>query len=170
MSGLPLKYFLIQPRLIREGEVRSEELWITSKVWNHAHGEGKVLSVREKSLKDLRLDYLDLYLLHWPLPNYHAPGCDGDARNPDSRPYIHEELVAWRQMEQLVDRRMVRTIGTSNMTRPKMELLFRVARIKPVINEMELHPHFQQQALIDYLVEKGIQPIGHPRLGGFVEY
>lgn len=156
----------ILTKLIREGVVRREELWITSKVWNDAHGEGEVLAACEKSLKDLQLDYLDLYLVHWPFPNYHAPGCDGDARNPASRPYIHEEyMVAWRQMERLVERGMVKSIGTSNMTRPKMELLLRDARIKPVVNEMELHPHFQQQALFDYLVEQGIQPIGYSPIG-----
>jgi len=153
-------------KLIKEGVVRREELWITSKVWNDAHGEGQVLAACEKSLKDLQLDYLDLYLVHWPFPNYHAPGCDGDARNPDSRPYIHEDyMVAWRQMEQLVDRGLVRSIGTSNMTIPKMELLLKDARIKPVVNEMELHPHFQQQALFDYMVAKGIQPIGYSPIG-----
>lgn len=152
--------------LFREGEVRREELWITSKVWNDAHGDGEVLAACEKSLKDLQLDYLDLYLVHWPFPNYHAPGCDGDARNPGSRPYIHEDyMVAWRQMEQLAERGVVKSIGTSNMTIPKMELLLRDALIKPVVNEMELHPHFQQQELFDYLVEKGIQPIGYSPIG-----
>ncbi len=152
--------------LIKEGVVRREELWITSKVWNDAHGEGEVLAACEKSLKDLQLDYLDLYLVHWPFPNYHAPGCDGDARNRDSRPYIHEDYrMVWRQMEQLVDRGVVKSIGTSNMTIPKMELLLRDARIKPVVNEMEIHPHFQQQALFDYMVGKGIQPIGYSPVG-----
>lgn len=77
-------------QLIKEGVVRRDELWITSKVWNDAHGAGEVVAACEKSLKDLQLDYLDLYLVHWPFPNYHAPGCDGDARNPASRPYRHE--------------------------------------------------------------------------------
>lgn len=152
--------------LLREGVVRREELWITSKVWNDAHGDGEVLAACEKSLKDLQLDYLDLYLIHWPFPNYHAPGCDGDARNPGSRPYIHEDyMVAWRQMEQLAERGLVKSIGTSNMTRPKMELLLRDALIRPVVNEMELHPHFQQQALFDYMAGKGIQPIGYSPVG-----
>lgn len=152
--------------LLREGVVRREELWITSKVWNDAHGDGEVLAACEKSLKDLQLDYLDLYLIHWPFPNYHAPGCDGGARNPGSRPYIHEDyMVAWRQMEQLAERGLVKSIGTSNMTRPKMELLLRDALIRPVVNEMELHPHFQQQALFDYMAGKGIQPIGYSPVG-----
>ena len=80
----------------------------------------------EKSLADLRLDYLDLYLVHWPFPNHHPPGCDVSARNPHAMPYIHENYMrTWRKMEELVDRGLVRHIGTSNMTIPKMELLLR---------------------------------------------
>ncbi len=153
-------------KLIEEGVVAREDLWITSKVWNNAHGEGQVIESCKKSLKDLKLDYLDLYLVHWPFPNYHAPGCDGDARNPDSKPYIHEEyMVAWRQMEQLVEMGLVKSIGTSNMTIPKMELLLKDAKIKPVVNEMEIHPHFQQPELFDYLVNNNIQPIGYSPIG-----
>jgi diketogulonate reductase-like aldo/keto reductase len=152
--------------LIKEGVVRREELWITSKVWNDAHGEGKVIASCLKSLSDLKLDYLDLFLIHWPFPNFHAPGCDGDARNPDARPYNHEAfMVAWRQMEQLVEMGLVKSIGTSNMTAPKMALLLQDARIKPAVNEMEIHPHFQQQALFAYMQENGIQPIGYSPIG-----
>lgn len=152
--------------LISERVVTREELWITSKVWNDAHGDGAVIAACEKSLRDLKLDYLDLYLVHWPFPNYHAPGCDGDARNPDSQPYRHASYMrVWRQMEQLVERGLVKSIGTSNMTIPKMELLLKDARILPVVNEMEIHPHFQQQDLFDYLVAKGIQPIGYSPIG-----
>ena len=56
--------------------VRREELWITSKLWNDKHDEQDVIPACEQSLKDLQLDYLDLYLIHWPFPNYHAPGVD----------------------------------------------------------------------------------------------
>lgn len=152
--------------LIKEGVVNRDELWITSKVWNDAHGEGQVIESCKKSLHNLKLDYLDLYLVHWPFPNYHAPGCDGDARNPDSKPYIHEDyMVAWKQMEQLVEMGLVKAIGTSNTTIPKMELLLRDASIKPVVNEMEIHPHFQQSELFNYLVSKNIQPIGYSPIG-----
>lgn len=152
--------------LINEGVVTREELWITSKVWNNMHGEGEVIASCKKSLKDLQLDYLDLYLVHWPFPNYHAPGCDGDARNPDSKPYIHENyMVAWRQMEQLVEMGLVKSIGTSNMTIPKMELLLKDYKIKPVVNEMEIHPHFQQPELFDFMVANDIVPIGFSPIG-----
>jgi diketogulonate reductase-like aldo/keto reductase len=68
-------------------------------------------------------------------------------------------------MEELVDRGLVRNIGTSNMTIPKLRLLLRDARIKPVANEMELHPHFQQPEFFRYLIKNGIQPIGFSPLG-----
>lgn len=153
-------------QLISEGKVKREELWITSKVWNDMHGEGDVIKSCKQSLADLQLDYLDLYLVHWPFPNYHAPHCDGDARNPDSKPYIHEDyMVAWRQMEQLVEMGLVKNIGTSNMTIPKMELLLRDAKIKPVVNEMEIHPHFQQPELFAYMVANNVVPIGYSPIG-----
>jgi len=148
------------------GEVKREELWITSKVWNNMHGEGDVIKSCKQSLADLQLDYLDLYLVHWPFPNFHAPGCDGDSRNPDSKPYIHENfMVAWRQMEQLVEMGLVRNIGTSNVTSSKMELILRDAKIKPVLNEMEIHPHFQQPELYNYMVANQVQPIGYSPIG-----
>src|SRR5690554_4785021 len=151
-------------KVLKEGAVEREALWITGKVWNDQHRE--VEKACRQTLKDLKLDYLDLYLVHWPFPNYHAPGCDGDARNPDSKPYRHASYMrVWRQMELLVERGLVKSIGTSNMTIPKMELLLRDARILPVVNEMEIHPHFQQQDLFDYLVAKGIQPIGYSPIG-----
>jgi alcohol dehydrogenase (NADP+) len=143
-----------------------EELWITSKLWNDKHAEKDVFPSCEKSLKDLRLDYLDLYLIHWPFPNFHAKGVDVCSRDPNAKPYIHENYVrTWSQMEKLVDRGLVRHIGTSNMTIPKLKLLLRDVRIKPVTNEMELHPHFQQQELFNYVVENKIVPIGFCPIG-----
>ncbi len=153
-------------RAILDGGVRREDLWITSKLWNDRHGEGQVAPACERSLADLGLDFLDLYLVHWPFPNHHPPGCEVGARSPDARPYIHDEFLrTWRQMEALVDRGLVRHIGTSNMTVPKLELLLRDARIPPSCNEMELHPHFQQPELFRYVVERGIVPIGYCPIG-----
>lgn len=150
--------------VISEGIVTREELWITSKVWNDKHKE--VVESCKQSLADLQLDYLDLYLVHWPFPNYHAPKCDGDSRNPDSVPYNHESYMkTWAQMESLVDAGLVRNIGTSNVTIPKMKLILRDARIKPVLNEMEIHPHFQQPELYNYMKENGVEVIGYSPIG-----
>lgn len=155
---------LIGPKIeeaIKEGIVKREELFVISKVWNDMHGDGDVLIAVAKTLKDLRLDYLDLYLIHWPFPNSHPPGASGDSRDPNAVPYIHENYMrTWRQMERLVDMGLVRHIGTSNMTVSKLEQVLRDTRIKPAANEMELHPHFQQPELFKLCIDNDIVPIG----------
>lgn len=150
----------------QEGTVKREELFIASKLWNDMHGDGDVLLAVAKTLKDLRLDYLDMYYVHWPFPNYHPPGCTVDERNPDSRPFIVEEFMnTWRQMERLVDMGLTRHIGMSNMTIPKLEAVLPLCRIKPAAIEMELHPCFQQQDLFEYCREKGVEVVGFCPLG-----
>ena len=151
---------------IQRNGIPREQLWITSKLWNNKHAEADVIASCRKSLEDLRLQYLDLYLVHWPFPNFHPPGCDVTSRSADARPYIHESYMkTWRKMEELVDLGLVRHIGTSNMTIPKLKLVLRDARIQPAVNEMELHPHFQQPELFQFVVDNGIQPIGYCPLG-----
>ena len=151
---------------IIRGGIKRDDLWVTSKLWNDMHGENDVIASCRKSIADLRLDYLDLFLVHWPFPNFHPPGCDVTARSPDAKPYIHENYMkTWRKMEKLVDLKLVRHIGTSNMTIPKLKLVLRDARIKPAVNEMELHPHFQQPELFRFVVANGIQAIGYCPLG-----
>ena len=148
------------------GAVKREELWITSKLWNDKHSPEDVIPSCQQSLADLQLDYVDLYLVHWPFPNFHAKGCDVDSRSPDAKPYIHENFMkTWRKMEKLVEMGLVKHIGTSNMTIPKMKLVLRDAKIKPACNEMELHPHFQQQELFDFSVSNNIAPIGFCPVG-----
>lgn len=147
-----------------EGIVTREELWITSKVWNDKHKQ--VVESCKQTLSDLQLDYLDLYLVHWPFPNFHAPKCDVTARQPDSIPYIHENYMkTWAQMESLVESKLVKNIGTSNVTIPKMELILRDCHIKPVVNEMEIHPHFQQPELFKFMLDHGVQVIGYSPIG-----
>jgi len=150
--------------LIAEGVVRREDLWITSKVWNDMHYN--VIGACRKSLADLQLDYLNLYLVHWPFPNSHAQGVSVNSRDPNARPYIHEEYMkTWQAMERLIDMGLVRNIGTSNMTINKLTMLLNDCQIKPACNEMELHPHFQQPELFDFVTKNGIQPIGFCPLG-----
>lgn len=149
-----------------EGGLKRQELWVTSKLWNDKHGEEDVIPSCRKSLADLGLDYLDLYLVHWPFPNYHPPHCNVTARSPNAKPYIHSNFMrTWRQMEKLVDLGLVRHIGTSNMTIPKLKLLLGDARIRPAVNEMEIHPHFQQPELFEFVREQGIEPVGYSPIG-----
>ena len=152
-------------QILKSGVMR-EQLWITSKLWNDKHGEDDVIDSCKRSLSDLGLEYLDLYLVHWPFPNYHPPGCDVTSRSKDAKPYIHANFMkTWRKMEELVDLGLVRHIGTSNMTIPKLRQLLRDARIKPAVNEMELHPHFQQPELFDFVRSNDIVPVGYCPIG-----
>jgi diketogulonate reductase-like aldo/keto reductase len=143
-----------------------DDLWITSKLWNDSHAPAAVAPACERTLRDLRQDVLDLYLVHWPFPNTHAAGVDVSARDSRAQPYVHEQFMAtWAAMERLVDRGLVRHIGTSNMTVPKLRLVLRDARIRPVANEMELHPHFQQPELFEFVRANGLIPIGFAPVG-----
>lgn len=153
-------------RVVSQGIAAREELFITSKVWNDMHGEGKVAQACEKSLQDLKLSYIDMYFVHWPFPNYHAPGCDGDSRNPDSKPFsVDEFMTTWRQCERLAEEGKVRYLGMSNMTVSKLEAVLPLCKVMPAALEMELHPGFQQPELFEYAVSKGILPIGYCPIG-----
>jgi alcohol dehydrogenase (NADP+) len=146
------------------GFLKRDDLWITSKVWNDMHDNVEESCIR--TLKDLQIDYLNLYLVHWPFANYHPPKCDVTSRSPNAKPYIQENYMkTWRQMEKLVDKGLVKYIGTSNMTIPKLKQLLKDAEIKPAFNEMELHPHFQQPELFNFCMMNNIQPIGYCPLG-----
>ncbi|MGN0412574.1 MAG: aldo/keto reductase [Lachnospiraceae bacterium] len=147
-----------------EGVVERKDLYIMTKVWNDMHRDVRKSCL--KSIKDLQCDYIDLFFIHWPFPNYHAPHCTVDSRNPDSKPFSVEEFMdTYRQIEELVDEGLVRHIGISNMTIPKLEAVMGKWRIPPVACESELHPCFQQQEIFDYLVAHKIQPIGFMPLG-----
>ncbi|MCF0134481.1 MAG: aldo/keto reductase [Blautia sp.] len=147
-----------------EGVVKREDLVIMTKVWNDMHE--RVEESCRKSIADLQCDYIDVFFIHWPFPNYHAPGCDVDSRNPDSKPFTAERFMnTYRQCEELVEKGLIKYIGISNMTIPKLEAVLPMMKIMPVACESELHPCFQQQELFDYLVAHKIQPIGFMPLG-----
>lgn len=112
--------------------ISRDQLWITSKLWNDSHSPDAVEAACATSIKNLGIDYLDAYLVHWPFPNHHPPGCDTTSRSPEARPYIHQDFMrTWRKMEQLLEKGCVKHIGTSNMSIAKLRLLLRDARIRP---------------------------------------
>jgi alcohol dehydrogenase (NADP+) len=115
---------------IRDADVDRESLFITSKLWNDAHAAADVEKACRQSLSDLGLEYLDLYLIHWPV-----------AEGADPRPSIEE---TWRAMEALVDAGLVRTIGVSNFSITKLRALCDKARLPPAVNQVELHPLWRQ--------------------------
>ena len=147
-----------------EGIVERKDLYIMTKVWNDMHRD--VEKSCRKSIQDLQCDYIDLFFIHWPFPNYHAPGCDVDSRNPDSKPFsVAEFMDTYRQCEELVRKGLIKAIGISNMTIPKLEAVIDKFEIMPVACESEFHPCFQQQEIFDYLVAHNIQPIAFMPLG-----
>lgn len=151
-------------RLFDEGVVKREDLWITSKVWNSMHHD--VRGSFEKTCRDLGVDYLDLFLVHWPFPNSHAPSVSVDSRDPDAVPYRHRDFKrVWAVMEDLYENGLCKNIGTSNQTIAKMKLLLSTCKVKPMVNEMEMHPHFQQTDFFNFLKKNGIAAIGFCPIG-----
>lgn len=149
-----------------DGIVQRQELTIMTKVWNDMHGPGDVLVACAQSLRDLGVDYLDVYMVHWPFPNYHPPGAHLEGRNPDAVPFSLEEYMStWRQMERLVDLGLVKSIGMSNMTITKLEQVLPLCRIKPVVLEVEINPTFQQPRLFSYCKEHDILPVAFSPMG-----
>lgn len=149
-----------------KGLVQRQELTIMTKVWNDMHGPGDVLVACAQSLRDLGLSYVDIYMVHWPFPNYHAPGAHLEKRNPDAVPFSVEEFMCtWRQMERLVDLGLVKSIGMSNMTITKMQKVLPLCRIRPSVLEIEMNPTFQQPRLFAYCMEQNILPIAYSPLG-----
>lgn len=138
---------------ISGGKVKREDLFVTSKLWNSKHRAADVRPALEKTLKDLRLDYLDLYLIHWPITG--VPG-------PELTPPVVE---TWAALEALVDAGLVRSIGVSNFSVKKLGRLLDVARIPPSVLQVEIHPYWRNDALLNFAESKGIHVTAYSPLG-----
>ena len=143
---------------IRLGGVPREELFVTSKVWNTERGYDSTLRACEKSLSDLGLDYLDLYLIHWPA-NRMQFGDKADTINVDT----------WRAMERLVQEKMVRSVGLSNFYPQHMEPVLAAANICPQVDQIEYHPGLMQEETVALCRAHGIlveawSPLGRGKL------
>ncbi len=156
-------------RAVQEGSITSaDDLFLTGKLWNGHMTPKDVAPALDATLEALGVERIDMYLNHWPWPNVHAPGCGGDHRNPDAVPYIHEAfLETWGEIVRLKQAGKIAHVGTSNHTRATMELLLRdvPAADRPVVNQMEMHPLFQQTELRRYFESEGIVCTGYMALG-----
>jgi len=154
---------------IRNGHISSaDDLFITGKLWNGHMSPQDVAPALDATLNALGVEKIDMYLNHWPWPNVHTPGCAGDHRNPDAVPYIHEAfLETWGEIVKLKKAGKIIDIGTSNHTEATMKLLLRdVAEDeRPVLNQMEMHPLFQQTELRRCFESFGVVCTGYMSLG-----
>lgn len=154
---------------IKRGYITStDDLFITGKLWNGHMKKEDVAPALNNTLKALGIKRINLYLNHWPWPNVHTPGCDGHHRNPNAVPYIHEEFMqTWNEIVKLKNEGKIVDIGTSNHTKTIMQLLLRDCskEERPVVNQMEMHPLFQQTELRRYFESEKIVPMGYMAMG-----
>ena len=149
---------------IEAGEVRREELWITSKLWSNAHGRDNVDAALRRTLGDLGLEWLDLYLIHWPVPI--KPGVAFPSSGSDLLPPAQVPLGStWEGMEAALEAGLTRHIGVSNFSSRKLHDLLAHGRIRPEVNQVERHPLLQQPALVADCAAAGVHITAYSPLG-----
>jgi len=149
---------------IDAGEVSREELWITSKLWCNAHGRDNVEAALRRTLADLGLEWLDLYLIHWPVPI--KPGVAFPSSGEDLLPPAQMPIRdTWEGMEGVLEAGLTRHIGVSNFSSHKLHELLAHCRIRPEVNQVERHPLLQQPALVADCAAEGIHITAYSPLG-----
>ncbi len=151
--------------VFNQGTVKREDLWITSKLWNTAHRKQDVLPALKQTLHDLQLDYLDLYLMHWPI-----------ALQPDltTFPERAEDFVGledvplietWQAIEAAAEQGLAKHLGVSNFSIKKLRALKKQATHAPEMNQVEMHPLLQQNDLLSFCQQEGIPLTAYSPLG-----
>lgn len=152
---------------LKNSNVPREELFLTSKLWCTMQHPSLVPKAIEKTLNDLDTTYLDLYLIHWPLA-FEADAHGNTKCDAEGKAILRADvslLDTWKAMEALVDQGKVRSIGVSNFTIPKLQLLLQNCRIPPAVNQVECHSYLQQDKLLRFCGEKGIHVTAYAPLG-----
>ncbi len=161
-------------RAVTSGGVSRDDLWVTSKLWNNYHRAEHVRPALEKSLSDLRLDYLDLYLIHFPISlrfvpfeTRYPPGWtdDPEAETPKLKPDPVPIRETWEAMQDLVSAGLVREIGVCNFGVSLLRDLQSYASIPPAVLQVEMHPYLTQQKLLRYCQQSGIAVTAFSPLG-----
>ncbi|KAJ4430905.1 hypothetical protein ANN_19497, partial [Periplaneta americana] len=151
---------------IAEGVVTREEVFVTTKLWNTFHRPDMVVTSLKKSLATLGLQYVDLYLIHWPFAFKEGEnGLPKDAKH--NLIYSDVDFVdTWKAMEDCVRLRLTRSIGVSNFNSQQIQRILDSSSIKPVVNQVECHPYLNQTKLISFCKERGIVITGYSPFGG----
>jgi D-xylose reductase len=159
---------------IASGKVKRDDLWITSKLWNTYHNAQHVRPALERTLQDLQVDYLDLYLMHFPIAQAYVPFDkryppgwfdDPDATSPAMKPDNVPLIETWQAMQELVTAGLVREIGVCNFSTALLRDLCNQASIKPAMLQVELHPYLVQEKLVRFCRESEIAVTGFSPLG-----
>lgn len=151
--------------LYKEGVVKRENLFITSKLWNTFHSTHLVKPALEETLKLLKTDYLDLYLIHWPFSYAEGEGNFPVDKENKTKLSDVDYLDTWKGMEQVRKDGLTKSIGVSNFNKDQMERLLANCEVKPAMNQVECHPYLNQKKLIQYLRSKNISITAYSPLG-----
>lgn len=149
----------------RFGIVKREEIFVTSKLWNSDHAPARVEAAINRTLANLQLKYLDLYLIHWPVAV--KEGIDFPVQADELVPLSEIPLAnTWAAMIELKQKSLTRHIGVANFNIPKINDLQTITKVLPEVNQVEIHPYFQQNELVDFCQKKGIIVTAYSPLGG----